>query len=443
MALGAIPAYALARKRLNSEPLGLLFGALYLVHPAHQWSVTYEFHPDTFATPLLVTAFYALEAKRWRLYAFAILLTALIKESAGMTIALLGIWACFKDRKAGIATICFGLAMLPVAMLTIQHFNGGVSSPYILLFKHYGSTPSQMVYRFLTHPAQFLHDLFPLKNFVLIGCLLIVFCFLPLFAPEMLLLSLPMILVNFLSNREEMHSYEGYYFDFATPFLLLGAIKGLQRVVKVNDFAYRMFILNLPIWACAGVMMGSLQRSGETVLYAGPPQEAIQECNLVVKMIPNEAAVSAVMALGPHLTNRVQLFQFPNPLIKRAYGGTVNDLAEVIENDETTLSQEQIHSIGTCNVALDYIAICPTGHLFPLSEKNFTTAVITLLQSRNYETEYVGNYLILLKKVEPGTATLKQFSDRIGMELTSQQQIKTGYLNWTKIQEARPKGAIQ
>ena len=51
MALGAIPAYGLARKRLGGESYGLLFGLVYLLHPAHQWSITYEFHPDTFANP--------------------------------------------------------------------------------------------------------------------------------------------------------------------------------------------------------------------------------------------------------------------------------------------------------------------------------------------------------------------------------------------------------
>ena len=290
---------------------------------------------------------------------------------------------------------------------------------------------------------QFLFDLFPMKNLVLIGCLMLVYCFLPFFAPEMIFLSLPMILVNFLGGREEMHSYQGYYFAFATPFLLLGAIKGLQRIEKMSGFAYNIFILNLPIWACSGILMGPLVRSGESTLYAGPPREAVQECDLAVKMIPKEVAVSTVMALGPHLTNRSQLYQFPNPFIKRAYGGTVKDLAEVIENDETTLSPEQINTILTGSFTLEYVVICPSGHLFPLSGTNFTLAVTTLLQSRNYETEYVGNYVILLKRVKYKTAILKLFSERIGIELSSPERIRAGYLTWTKIQEARPKGSIQ
>ena len=313
--LGAVPAYALARKRLHSEPFGLLFGLVYLLHPAHQWSITYEFHPDTFATPLLLAAFYALEAKRGGLYILAVLLIALIKESAGLTLILLGIWAWFRCRRMGAATLIFGAAMLPIAMLTVRYFNNGQPSPYFAIFGRFGSDPIAMAQHFLCHPFTFLSEAFDFGNLYYAGTLLISLCFLPLLAPEILLLSLPMLLVNFMARRSGMHTIEEYYNAFLTPFLILAALIGFQRMEKWNWFTRWLARFNLPLWALTGVFLGPFARPVEAHYGSKPPVEAIVDCRTACTLIPDTASVSAPMALGAHLTGRAQLYTFPNPFV--------------------------------------------------------------------------------------------------------------------------------
>ena len=443
LTLGAIPAYGLTRKRLKSEPLALLFGLIYLLHPAHQWSLTYEFHPDVFATPLLVAAFYAIEAKRWRLLAASLVLTALIKESAGLTIACVGVWTLYKDRKAGIATIVFGLMMMPVAMLTVKYFNGGLPSPYFAIFRHFGSTPGEMAHNFADHPVRFLSDLFHPGNLMLTGSLMLVFCLLPLFAPETILLALPMLLINYMGGRSGMHTYEEYYFASVTPLLFLGAIKGFHRVQKWGWFLRWLFLLNLPIWAISGFFMGPLVRPIEQIYTGQAPAESIQECNAAVALIPANASVSASMALGAHLAHRTQLYLFPNPFVISAYGGTRKALEEIDSINGTQLPIDLSSAIQTGSANAEYVALCPKSSPFPLSDSNVSKLSVAILQSKKYETEYVGQYVLLLKRVSYGTATLENLARRSGKSVKSAKEVEGAYWHWYALQFPAPKGVRQ
>jgi len=438
--LGAIPAYALARKRLGSELHGLLFGIVYLLYPAHQWGITYEFHPDMFATPLLFAALYALEAKRWRLYAVALLLTALIKESAGLTVVLVGIWACFHQRKVGIQTIVFGVVMLAVAMLTVRHFNDGQPSPYFDIFRHYGSSPGDIIGNFLRRPLPFLAEVFQLGNLFYLGLMLISLCFLPLLAPEILLLTLPLWLINFMAGRPGMHTFEEYYNSFITPFLFLGAIIGFQRLEKWSWFTRWLVRLNLPLWALTGIAMSPFAQPIAELYTTRPPAEAVAECRAAVARIPRTASVAAQMALGAHLTQRTQLYTFPNPFVRIAYGGTKQALFEIDSVTGSTLPAKLEPAIVPNFANAEYIALCPKSNPFPLSENNYTRLVVALLQSQNYETEYVGGYVMLLRRVPPQTAKLKWLAHRTGLPVQTSKQIENAYWRWLARQYPPPKG---
>ncbi len=99
LALGALPLYALARKRLQSAPWALLLAGAYLLYPVLQWSGTFEFHPDTFATPLLLAAFWFLEGRNWKPYFLCLTLALLTKETVGLTVLAVGLYALRTDKR--------------------------------------------------------------------------------------------------------------------------------------------------------------------------------------------------------------------------------------------------------------------------------------------------------------------------------------------------------
>src|SRR5215207_5481875 len=54
VALGALPAYRIARHATSSPGAGLAVAACYLLSPLGQWAVLADFHTSTIAAPLLV-----------------------------------------------------------------------------------------------------------------------------------------------------------------------------------------------------------------------------------------------------------------------------------------------------------------------------------------------------------------------------------------------------
>src|SRR5262249_55667123 len=87
IALGAIPAYRLARRRLGSSWAGLAFAAVYLLSPLGQWAAVADFHSVALAAPLLMLALDALDAGQPGLFLLAGLLAASTKEEIGLLVA--------------------------------------------------------------------------------------------------------------------------------------------------------------------------------------------------------------------------------------------------------------------------------------------------------------------------------------------------------------------
>ena len=107
LALGAIPAYRLAQRRLGSPPAGLAFAMVYLLAPLGQWAAAADFHSVALAAPLLMLAIDALDAGEPRLFLVAGLLAASTKEEIGLLVAA---------RGAGATALCVAGA-LPLSRL--------------------------------------------------------------------------------------------------------------------------------------------------------------------------------------------------------------------------------------------------------------------------------------------------------------------------------------
>ena len=91
VALGALPAFWLARDRLRSRLAGVAFALAYLLFPALEAANVFDFHAVSLAAPLLLFAFYYLQKREYRWFAvFAVLATGCNEEIAPI-VMLLGV----------------------------------------------------------------------------------------------------------------------------------------------------------------------------------------------------------------------------------------------------------------------------------------------------------------------------------------------------------------
>ncbi len=152
LGIGALPVYLIAKQRLSSSIIALLFGFAYLLYPSLQWTNTFDFHPEVLITSVLISIFYFLYNKKWFWYFLFLVFTSLSKETAGFTIAMIGIYALFLNKRIGIATIGLGIISICIAFSTIHYFNHGEPSAYISYYANYGDNLKSIIIDILKHP---------------------------------------------------------------------------------------------------------------------------------------------------------------------------------------------------------------------------------------------------------------------------------------------------
>jgi uncharacterized membrane protein len=338
LALGALPVFWIAQNQLSifNDQLSknkhssfivhyspLIFAAVYLLSPHLQAANIADFHADPLAvTPLLFAFWYATQ-RRWGwmwLWALAVMLT---KETLPTLPAMLGLWLAITtwvERRRPAPGFWHGLGLvaagatwfliatfLIVAPLARQHF--GADGPIYFASRYTGGLAGLLP--LLQDPARWRY---------MLGLLAAV-GFLPLLAPELLLLGLPVLAANLLSNFPGQYSGEQHYSAPLAAAFTIAAIFGVKRLlsrlprreitgVSLPLSQLAAVLLWLAGWALAyHALHGWTPLSLRAETYRPTPASEIA-AELVAR-IPPDVPVSASAGLHPHLAHRRQIYVFP------------------------------------------------------------------------------------------------------------------------------------
>jgi uncharacterized membrane protein len=430
LAVGALPIYALARDRTRSAPVACLFALVYLFYPCLQWSNTCEFHPDTFATPLLLGAFYCLTRRRWAWYFVMLALAALTKETAGLTILGIGIYALFVHRRVGWSTIALGASAFVVGVETVRWFNHGTPSPYVWLYARFGSSPLAIIWHVVTHPFSVAAELNNEVHRTYFLQLMAPVLFLPLAAPEIFFLASPALMSNLLSGRPAMHDIESYYTASVIPFVLAASVIGYDRIQKRGGpFVRSALLANLALWSLAGTLWGPLWRDTRT-LDSTLSAAGAAEAESLLASVPPEASVSAQMALVPQLSHRERIYTFPNPFSHNAWGGTLKARKEIESISNSQLPPERELREAIHSAKIDYVAFCPSTNRFPLSTETFAACAIAVLRSPFYGVICIGRSTVLLQRGADHQHGLRLLEERSGRRVRDDRDVERAYWAW-------------
>ena len=324
LAAGGWVVYLLARDVTGSGWVGASFCASYLVYPPMRWSNHFEFHPDTLATPLLLGACLFLLRRRWRWYCVTLALAALTKETAGLSVLALGLYAVFTNRRAGWLTAAAGTTACIVAIATMAVLGGHRLPPYLALYDHYGSSakvadlPSSMRQEGVV-PTEFGYFVELLHPIV----------FLPLLAPEVAALAIPALGLNLLSARPQMHTIYYQYTALITPFFYFAAIVGFARVVRWGGKWMGVFAV-VCICLCAAESATQGPRDGaDSGLAISPSVRDPAGLRRILRGIPPDASVTGPGDLAAHMAQRPDIYMFPNPFYAAVWGCSVRALRQI------------------------------------------------------------------------------------------------------------------
>ena len=314
LALAGLPIYWLARK-VNRWLAPLVLLAFYLNPSMHLISLR-DFHEIALATPFVALAVYALVVRRYPLLAGSLLFALLCKEDMAILTLAFGIYLLFDSRARlwGVGISLFSVAWLALAVQVIipafreEGEYGSVGARYGYL----GTTPGEAVRTLLTRPGiplshlarreilvGFLQQLLPTGFTALLGW--------PLFA-----LSLPVFLYLQLSEKPSLYTLQEWHIAPLLPLLFAAAVQGIGYLRG----RWRFVAVGVMLFGSLYAFVQYSALPAALAVEGTPPQRAAR-IEAIVDRISPDAVVSAQSDIVPHLSQRQEVYVFPE-VIDRA-----------------------------------------------------------------------------------------------------------------------------
>jgi uncharacterized membrane protein len=326
LALGAVPAYCLGRRVWAQPSAGAVSAGVYLLYPPLQFANLFDFHADTFATPILLAAFASIFAGRtgWALAWAGHLL--LVKEDMALVALTFGLYVAVVHRRpsglglAATAAVAFALLIGVVIPSWIQ-------SPYFSVFNrwgHLGNTPWELIASPVLRPDVFFGTVLQPERLGYLVLLVIPLAGLPLLAPEVLAVGLPPLVSNLLSSNEMQYTIRGQYTATLTPILITAAVVGSRRAaVWIEERGWRPPAVLAALVATsviASVTFSPLPWSQDPFarkqFWDANPRPAVAA---IAVRIPSGASVSAANHVGAHVALRNAIYLFPGGVDRADY----------------------------------------------------------------------------------------------------------------------------
>jgi uncharacterized membrane protein len=316
-ASGAFALYLLARDLLHSRWTGTALGVVFLLHPTSQWLVWEFFHPEAFAIGPLLFAYWAARTNRWGWFWPAAVIAISMKEDVALALVVIGVIVAVRGaRRAGVAIALLSLAWFVIATRVIIPWRNGVGPFYDQLFGDLGNSPTEVAWNLAKHPGDAWSLATENDRLEYYKVLFLPVAFLPLLAPEALVIGLPMLAVN-VFTAEGFPFTRDYRFHYSAIVLVAVGVATVEALARVRSLPVRNALVGVLLLTAVGssVVWGASPISrdydkGMWPLHVDPRTAAKQEA---VDRLPGGAATSAAYNIVPHLTHREQVYEFPVP----------------------------------------------------------------------------------------------------------------------------------
>lgn len=391
LALGALPIYWMARKRIGQTAAALI-SVSYLLYPSLQYINMFDFHPEALAIPLLLFALYFADARKYAAAIAMLILTGLSKEHFPLAMASVGayIFLAQKKRKLGLLLAAAGIIWFIINFkILLPHFAGQAAYAHIRGYEYLGNSLGEAAKNAVLHPQLIIGNLLAFDKISYLALLMF-----PAGAAAVALLGLPYLLlaapflaINMLRSQDLTTAILYQHNAELIPFIYFAVIMGAQSLTKLltllklnnRKIAVGIFVLLTAITAAAAYGPFTTVYNIKEFI----PNEHTTTGKLLLAEIPPDASVSADPLLLPHLTHRKEAYMFPNPFIMFMYGKEY----WLLQNG-TAEGQSRVDY-----VAMDLSRVSPS-----YSAELYTNFVAEFLNNRNYGLIKLDDSYALFKK---------------------------------------------
>jgi len=244
LALGAIPLFALSLRRLPTHPfVGVAFVFAYLISPLLLGSALWDFHAVALATPLLLLALWALDARRYVWFWVGAILALATKEDVGLSLAIVGVLVALwpgqslRRRQFGLLLTVISVAYVALCFKVIlPHFSNqtGGTNNFWYRYSWLGRTPGEAIHNILTDPLRVFSGIFSPGRIGYLATLLRAVGGLGLLAPFVLVCALPELAVNILTIHPEQYSGFFQYNAVIQAYVSVAAVYGVALLYRTR-----------------------------------------------------------------------------------------------------------------------------------------------------------------------------------------------------------------
>ncbi len=346
LSAGALPVFWIARKRLDSSKLGVLFAVIYLLFPPTSWLSWVSFHPESLSvTPFLFAIWFA-DNRHWKRFGTCVVLALSTREEVAIGMAIYGLMLVWQHRNrwipsalrkptvqrrsgrmVGIVTFSASVAWFFIATkVIIPRSLGGGGAYYVdKFFAGYGDSLGEVAVHLGTHPGEVFRVATTSDAIRFQSELLGPLGFLPLVSPPMALVAAPQLAITLLGSENFLREITNQYTALMIPGLIVSSIDVVARARYRWQVARPLIPKLLVGWLVLASLSGAWLRGplpgavGFNSWRLQAPANAVA-MRSAIALIPDDAAVTASGELVPHLSHRKVIYNFPNPFTPLAYG---------------------------------------------------------------------------------------------------------------------------
>jgi uncharacterized membrane protein len=318
LAAAAPALYALARRIGVRPPLALGVALLWLASPLTQWANLFDFHPESAVPLLLVLCALELERGRdWLFLAYAAFASC-FKEDISLVFAAWGVLLILQGRRRfGLFLAAAGGAWFVLATQVAIPALGGNLDYYSERFGgERGSSLGAVALSFVRDPLETLGDAATPANAKVLLALTFVTAGLALLAPARLLPAVPPLAANLLSAYSYQHELEFHYYLVPAAVFAVASVYGVDVLQRRGRQAARA----APAVLAAGALVAAALGPASEQLRASTGL-AVEAREQALALVPADASVAAAPHLVPHLANRRDVYQLPEPFYPRPTNG--------------------------------------------------------------------------------------------------------------------------
>ena len=310
VASGVIPLVLIIKRHGMSNLTALGFSVVYTLYPVLLAGTQYNLHENNFLAPIVLWCFWAFETKKiLSCVLFSVLLLS-VKEDAAMYLAVIALYFIItkKNLKFAIPAFAFSVIYFLVVTMLLENIGEGVMT---YRYDNYIYDDSEnlmaVIKSVIQNPVYVLHEIFTEDKFTYILQVLAPLGFLPLFIkePKRLVLLIPFILVNLMSNYQYQHALN-YQYGFGS-----GAFLIYLSVINYESFAKNRKKILICVMAFSLITSIALVFPRTKGYYQNFTKDSTSRLTIdaALELIPEDASVSCTTYLVPNLSTRRELYE--------------------------------------------------------------------------------------------------------------------------------------